>query len=1800
MSDVVQDSTSSLYVFLFDAVQLKDGSLSKRVLENCRFHFYVGDTAHSASQVFSLTERGSVVRVGFCPFLVGDVGEEQASVKVTIASAGGDHLGVHFGNLRSLGANGRFSTELARNVVELRHARGVLASILLFSAAQQRWTIGAKPKRAPGECVFAAESDAQANFIKKHIFGNRAKNANSGGSGTNEAASKSPGNDSSSAQPNKSNSDSAKTRESTSDSTKEIVRSQRELHTVAARESSTLAKAHDKSADIQSAKKSSESPSKIVPNESAKISERKAPPASSASSEAAEVSEGVSVEDAEISSSQEEGEEEGEEEDEDAESDEGEDEEDEDEGAESEAKSRVSEEAVAEEPAGVEQKLSTVMANDSTVSGDVLADSASEALPSTTAVTKTAVASAATTSSSGAMAESRFVVDEASVARTADSAPSARSGVEVDSGGSGDGTISTDAASGVCAAGSATRDTGETVSSVQCGGIVHGKGVATLAPENHERNVGNSVETSSGKILGGDGTVPQNAPSTTAVATRSAQLSSGQETQRSSGHTKRVAQAVQAVIPNSTMTRDSVSSNRPKEVPVDAHDTVTSFVTTRESSDKQNSSKAPSSTRDAPRELTEREMERERQLIACARGDSIENGRAASQVHQPQKWPSQSLAPTGRGTSAQATRPPSGSGTETRLRAAWQTYLGGDKDGWSHVTAVTHESADNGDGEKPVVLSAGFRGQSTAHRRESLKAQMLEAHQERGSKPKASVSEITNETPRAKPSAGDKCSQASAPTTWVAAPGRERCFRVAAKSVSVRIRPDVDAPHVSGIDLRCGDLFRAVGCVLGEDSFAYLELMFGRGYVFNDSRVVPVRVVNDESPPSSPLTRSGADANAASQPELEEQLVPVRDSKCGKACSGATGGAPSGSIIQEETTRVSAEIGARKSDLSDSREDRMARAQISVPHTTTKVQGKSPTRASHDKQQRQAEAVWQPSRGSSSRSPFDTSSVAVLSRSRSPERQNGNNVEALSVTSERRTCQPQQPQQQSQRNDRAVFEGWRRELGSPFVSPRPDGKTPLEELGERQRMQATLLKVALRSKQASEGRAIDPHVQLGSSGSRSGGVNECNSGGGQPYCGGHDGASSPLVPRLQMTPPWWEATADREGHGGSSPSNMPPEATMSVGLRSSGDHWQPISDRSSVTTRSPAERVMCEGFSSVPRLPQRTRGGDSPMSARDRPVRARNGRDDEVSSCATIDRGSLSVGAGFVASGGCGLNSGVGGSPMSARDRLIRASSYRDDEASASSVGTFERTAPFVGLGAANHGGYGLASGYSSPLPTREGLTRASSTRDEEAFAHPESIFENSVLLAGEGVATCSDYGFGQGRPAVATSPRPSPSQPPPTRLVSSRRGSDDGQSGGCGNGYVVRTGTPMRAQDSVFAGDVRDPPCVGGLSPSPCGGHGDWHSRGGHCIDLSSGLASVNGDGFIGVASSGGCGPYGIGDTGPCSARGVSPCGGHGGQRSRGGPRSDIASGHASVDGDGFMAVASLGGCAPCGVGDTGPCRARGVSPCGGHGGQRSRGGPRSDIASGHASVDGDGFVGVGSLDRRGQHVGICGGRCSTRAESPCVGNDPWRSHGCPRNDFANAHASVDQDCYSGIASSAHLSDSFLATLRGQTGTPAPRRAGVGAASAPVPGPSQSPPQASFFAEKARSPRSPAPTQPVTPPRRQPPSAPGAWQSSMASPLGANAAAAAVGSQFSPRPDTSEARGFTGDSCFAGELPNRSLGINQLERIRGGGSFYGDTAMDGGRLGYEARARSSENNGSAGGSDGKTLWRFDDILLRG
>ncbi|CAE7342367.1 unnamed protein product [Symbiodinium natans] len=130
-----------------------------------------------------------------------------------------------------------------------------------------------------------------------------------------------------------------------------------------------------------------------------------------------------------------------------------------------------------------------------------------------------------------------------------------------------------------------------------------------------------------------------------------------------------------------------------------------------------------------------------------------------------------------------------------------------------------------------------------------------------------------SEGPGALPDDTNKVPSSGGPSTPVPLGGwrvqqQGRWFRVSATALSIRRRPQVDAPLAG--ELPFGEVFQAVSSFTAEDGFTFLELSRGRGWVFSDARVQPVLVIDDtgDQPVASPGERRLArPAEAEAEPE---------------------------------------------------------------------------------------------------------------------------------------------------------------------------------------------------------------------------------------------------------------------------------------------------------------------------------------------------------------------------------------------------------------------------------------------------------------------------------------------------------------------------------------------------------------------------------------------------------------------------------------------------------------------------------------------------------------------------------------------------------------------------------------------------------------------------------------------------------------------------------------------------------------------------------------------------------------------
>lgn len=112
---------------------------------------------------------------------------------------------------------------------------------------------------------------------------------------------------------------------------------------------------------------------------------------------------------------------------------------------------------------------------------------------------------------------------------------------------------------------------------------------------------------------------------------------------------------------------------------------------------------------------------------------------------------------------------------------------------------------------------------------------------------------------------------------------RGRWFRVMATAFSIRRRPEVDAPLAG--ELPFGEVFQAVSST-GEDGFRFLELSRGRGWVFSDARVQPVLVIDDAGQAVTEMQnaerRPQAPVEAEAEPEPSCQSPRISEFKAKK------------------------------------------------------------------------------------------------------------------------------------------------------------------------------------------------------------------------------------------------------------------------------------------------------------------------------------------------------------------------------------------------------------------------------------------------------------------------------------------------------------------------------------------------------------------------------------------------------------------------------------------------------------------------------------------------------------------------------------------------------------------------------------------------------------------------------------------------------------------------------------------------------------------------------------------------------
>jgi hypothetical protein len=191
MSKVVQDPHSNLHVLFGESLELPAATslasassplLDSSVLRGCQLHWYIGGDSHRASRPLKVSPgaggssgggasggsgggagtnlASTSLKLDFCTCFVADVGQD-VDLKLTIAQ-GSEHLGVYFGHMSDLGREEAFQ----KYELELRNVDGVVATAIVFTAVQRRWTLGEKAAtRRPGECTVVGSGDPQAHYV---------------------------------------------------------------------------------------------------------------------------------------------------------------------------------------------------------------------------------------------------------------------------------------------------------------------------------------------------------------------------------------------------------------------------------------------------------------------------------------------------------------------------------------------------------------------------------------------------------------------------------------------------------------------------------------------------------------------------------------------------------------------------------------------------------------------------------------------------------------------------------------------------------------------------------------------------------------------------------------------------------------------------------------------------------------------------------------------------------------------------------------------------------------------------------------------------------------------------------------------------------------------------------------------------------------------------------------------------------------------------------------------------------------------------------------------------------------------------------------------------------------------------------------------------------------------------------------------------------------------------------------------------------------------------------------------------
>lgn len=313
---------------------------------------------------------------------------------------------------------------------------------------------------------------------------------------------------------------------------------------------------------------------------------------------------------------------------------------------------------------------------------------------------------------------------------------------------------------------------------------------------------------------------------------------------------------------------------------------------------------------------------------------------------------------------------------------------------------------------------------------------------------------------------------------------RARWFRVMATALSIRRRPEVDAPLAG--ELPFGEVFQAVSST-GEDGFKFLELSRGRGWVFSDARVQPVLVIDETAAPvaieaerrpiQAPVEAEAEPEPNCQSPRISVEAKPLRSwtqPLQPRAVRGRSRGSherlgPRTSLKETKGTQTTAAPATLPPDADVSAEKvvpRMVEQRPARPAALAPRASTEPVRATHRRRswseapELPAEAASQSHSEDGTRLKTDTSGP-LQAFPRQPVRAK-HSLASQCFTSSPLTPEPEvgAPTEWS-----PWRRAWRRARSAEAQTIRHfwDFRSARENLEERQKVQAALLKVALRA-----------------------------------------------------------------------------------------------------------------------------------------------------------------------------------------------------------------------------------------------------------------------------------------------------------------------------------------------------------------------------------------------------------------------------------------------------------------------------------------------------------------------------------------------------------------------------------------------------------------------------------------------------------------------------------------------------------------------------------------------------------------